>query len=117
MITIRYNRRALCMGDDIYNGVYEIRLPDDAALKDLVSVMMHGGNGNGWPLPQNHGGWVIHTNAGVIAHVSPDQKSVQYCDGDGSTGLAGSGIEWAFGEYEGEDPERTALRCRTVFGS
>ena len=48
MIIVRYNRRALCAGDDVYNGVYKIEMPDDAALRDLVDVVLHGGKGNTW---------------------------------------------------------------------
>ena len=47
-MTILYNRRALCMGDDVFNGVYRIRMPDDATLGDLVGILLRGGNGNGW---------------------------------------------------------------------
>ena len=42
---IKFNRRSICMGDDVMNGIYIIDLPDDAAVADLVDVALHGGFG------------------------------------------------------------------------
>ena len=115
MIRIKYNRRALCMGDDIYNGVYIIELPDDAVLKDLIEALLHGGNGNDWPIPHNHDGWLIYANIGYIAHVSADLKHVDYCDGAGNTRLSVFGIQWVFGEYVGMSQADTAFKCKRLF--
>ena len=115
MIMIRYNRRSLCAGDDIYNGIYDLEMPDDAMLKALIEVILHGGNGNDWPVPMNHDGWLIYSNIGGIAHVSGDKKHIEYCNEDEDTGLLSLGIEWVFGEYEGGDPEDTAFHCKCIF--
>ena len=114
MLTIRYNRRALCAGDDIQNGIYDIALPEDAVLRDLIGVLLRGGNGNGWPIPHNHDGWLIFSNIGALAHVSGDLKRVEYC-ADAGAKLAALGLRWVFGEYEGEDPKKTAFTCRSLF--
>jgi hypothetical protein len=112
---IRYNRRSLCAGDDVYNGIYDIEMPDDAVLKDLIEILIYGGNGNDWPLAHNHDGWLICSDIGGIAHISGDLKEVQYCDADRDTGLSVLGISWVFGEYEGADPDDTRRRCRYLF--
>ena len=38
MITIKYGRRPVCMGDDASNGIYTIEMPDEALLGDLMGV-------------------------------------------------------------------------------
>ena len=38
MITIKYGRRPVCMGDDASNGIYTIEMPDEALLGDLIGV-------------------------------------------------------------------------------
>ena len=115
MIVIRYNRRSLCAGDDIYNGIYELEMPDEAVLKDLTEVLLHGGNGNDWPVPMNHDGWLICSNIGDIAHVSGDKKQITYCDTDEDAKLSKLGIKWVFAEYEDVNPEDTAFHCWCLF--
>ena len=115
-IRIRFNRRALCAGDDVNNGIYDIQMPEYAMLSDLIEVLLHGGNGCDWPIPWDHDGWLIYSNIGNIAHVSGDLKRVEYCGVQGSAELSGLGIEWVFGEYEGADPEETTFTCRCMFG-
>ena len=115
MKIVRYNRRALCAGDDVYNGVYEIEMPDDAVLGDLIDAVLHGGCGNTWPIVQNHDGWLLHSNAGNIAYVSGDKKFVTYIRGKEDSRLSDMGIKWIFGEFKGADPGDTALHCRSVF--
>lgn len=115
MIIVRYNRRALCAGDDVYNGVYKIEMPDYAVLRDLVDVVLHGGKGNTWPLVHNHDGWLLHSNAGNIAYVSGDLKLVTYIRENEDSRLSALGIKWIFGEFKGADPGDTALSCRSVF--
>ena len=112
MLIIKYNRRALCAGDDVDNGVYKIEMPDNATLGDLIEILLRGGNGNGWPIPMNHDGWDIYSNIGKIADVSPDQKHIEYCDEDGSSMLSSLGIKWVFGEYDGDTPDAKTLEWR-----
>ena len=112
MIRIKFHRRALCAGDDVYNGVYTIEMPDDAVLGDLMYVLRYGGNGNSWPLQWNHDGWDIYSNTGIIASVSNDLKHVEYYGEDANTLLSGSGIKWVFGEYKGDIPDNTTLKWR-----
>ena len=45
MLIVKYNRRALCAGDDVNNGVYKIEMPDNATLGDLIEILLRGGNG------------------------------------------------------------------------
>lgn len=45
MIEIKFGRRSVSMGDDVYNGIYTIELPDEATLGDLMKVVLYGGKG------------------------------------------------------------------------
>ena len=45
MIEISFNRQSVCMGDDIDNAVYMMSFPEDAELRDLMRVIVRGGNG------------------------------------------------------------------------
>ncbi len=112
MLIIKFNRRALCAGDDVNNGVYMINMPDNATLGDLIEILLRGGNGNDWPIPCNHDGWDFYSNIGKVADVSPDKKHIEYFDGDGSSLLSVLGIEWVFGEYEGDIPDTTTLKWK-----
>ncbi|MBQ3379398.1 MAG: hypothetical protein IJG50_05990 [Clostridia bacterium] len=106
---IKYNRRSLCMGDDVDNGVYKIQMSDDATLGDLVFILLNGGNGNDWPIPQTSEiGWVIYSNIGRIADVSCDQKQIDYCTSD-KTKLSELGIKWVFGERTNNTADASAL--------
>ena len=104
-LLIRFHRRAMCMGDDVDNGIYKIQLPGDATLGDLMKTVLYGGNGNDWPCPQNHDGWTIWSNNGPVADVSGDKKNIRYYGPDGSAPLSTLGITWVFGEFMGCDPE------------
>ena len=115
MIIIRYNRRPLCAGDDAKNGIYDIEMPDDATLGDFMDVVLHGGNGNDWPIPWGYHGWIIYSNIVKIADVSSDFSRVEYCVGDENQKLSDIGIEWVFGEYEGTDQDDTAFKCKSLF--
>ena len=77
MITITFNRDSVSMGDDAGSGEYTIEMPDNATLGDLIDVIMHGGNGNDWPIPYTGANsfWVIRSDVGALADV--------YTDGDG----------------------------------
>ena len=74
MIRISFRRKSVCMGDDAMNGKYTIEMPDDALLRDLMHVALHGGNGNDWPSPytgaDSH--WIIESDIGNLAHIYTD---------------------------------------------
>ena len=111
-MTILYNRRAMSMGDDVYNGVYRIQLSDHAALGDLVGILLRGGNGNDWPIPQTSGiGWTVWSNIGRIAEVSADKKRVN-CHFSENASVSALGIEWVFGARADEEPSVSALARR-----
>ena len=108
-IVIRYNRRSLCMGDDAGNGIYDIEMPYDATLKDLVGVLLQGGNGNDWPVPQTSSiGWVLFSNVGKIADVSADKQTIG-CHVDENSKLSALDIRWIFAGREGEAPDLADL--------
>ncbi len=108
-MTILYNRRALCMGDDVYNGIYRLRMSEDATLGDLVGVLLRGGNGNDWPIPQTSEiGWTVYSNIGRIADVSADKKRVDYHISE-NAGVSGLGVEWVFGARADETPTASEL--------
>ena len=92
------------MGDDAYNGAYEIKMPDVATLSDLIDVIMHGGNGNDWPIPYTGANsyWVIKSNIGKIADIYTDSMGEWHVDFvlDEYTQLSKLGIEWVFGDRE-----------------
>lgn len=103
---IQYNRQALSMGDDVYNGIYKITMPEDATLGDLIEVLLRGGNGNDWPIPMTSViGWAVYENIGKVADVSADKKRIVYCIADAQTKLLELGIEWVFGERETSTPD------------
>ena len=84
-------------------------MPDEATLGDLVGILLHGGNGNNWPIPQTSViGWEIYSNIGRIANVSADKKKVDYCIPE-KTRLSGFGIKWVFGERTNENPNISDL--------
>ena len=76
MIRISFRRKSVCMGDDALNGEYQIEMPDDTLLRDLMHVALHGGNGNDWPIPytgaDSH--WIIESNIGNLAHIYTDNE-------------------------------------------
>lgn len=106
---IKYNRRALCMGDDAYNRIYRIEMPDDAALEDLIAVLLRGGNGNDWPIPQTSViGWTIYSDVGVLADVSADKKRLRFRFPK-ETRLSALGLRWVFGARSDESPDASEL--------
>ena len=82
MIRISFRRKGVCMGDDALNGEYRIEMPDDALLRDLMHVTLHGGNGNDWPIPytgaDSH--WIIESNIGNLAHIYTDNEGKWHTD-------------------------------------
>ena len=74
MITIEFRRESVCMGDDINNGVYTIKISEDSKLEDLMEVVLHGGNGNDRHLPYTGANsiWIIESNIGNLAKIYTD---------------------------------------------
>ncbi|MBP5607205.1 MAG: hypothetical protein J6X66_02910 [Lachnospiraceae bacterium] len=103
MITIRFGRRSLSMGDDVNNGIYTIEIPDDATLGELIGVIMNGGNGNTWPIPSTSTCWNLYSNIGRIADIIPDKKQIDYINRDEGEPLSSLGIKWIFGGHEEKD--------------
>ena len=103
MITIRFGRRSVSMGDDANNGIYTIEMPDEATLGDLMRVILHGGNGNTWPVPGTSTCWNIYSNIGKIADVIPDEKQIDYINKDESEQLSSLGIKWIYCGHEEPD--------------
>ena len=103
MITIRFGRRSVCMGDDVNNGIYTIEMPDEATLGDLMSVVLHGGNGNTWPVPNTSTCWNVYSNIGRIADIIPEKDQIDYAGRDKSDPLSSLGIEWIYGCHEEYD--------------
>ena len=102
MIRISFRRKSVCMGDDAMNGEYQIEMPADALLRDLIYVALHGGHGNDWPIPytgaDSH--WVIESNIGNLAHIYTDNEGewhTEYFDIAENTRLSELGITSIFG--------------------
>lgn len=102
MITIKFRRVSVCMGDDAGNGEYTIKLPDGATLRELLHVILHGGSGNSWPIPYTgaNSNWMIRSNIGCLARIYTDNNGEwhigDYCC-DEQTPLKELGITWTFG--------------------
>lgn len=58
------------MGDDVNNNIYQIEMPGDATLGDLMYVVKDGGCGNDWPVTSGFE-WDIYSNIGRSARISP----------------------------------------------
>ncbi len=102
MIKISFRRKSVCMGDDANNGEYHIEMPDDALLRDLMYVALHGGNGNDWPIPYTGADrhWIIESNIGNLAHIYTDKEGewhTEYFGIAGNTRLSELGIVSIFG--------------------
>ena len=91
------------MGDDADNGIYMIEMPDEASLGGLMGVILHGGNGNTWPVSSTSTCWNIYSNTGKIADVIPENDQINYISRDGSEPLSSLGITWVYGGHEEPD--------------
>ena len=105
MKPIIFRRKSVCMGDDVNNGAYTITMPDSSTLDDLMYIVLHGGNGNDWPIPYtgSNSNWVIKTNIGKVADIYTDsigEWHIDYCNISENTKLLTLGIEWIFGDRE-----------------
>lgn len=78
-VIINYNRMPVCMGDDVYNGIYEIKMPREATVDDSMNIVKSGGNGNDWPVTSGSE-WDIYSNIGRIARISPQTEEISYYD-------------------------------------
>lgn len=85
MVTILFRRESVCMGDDVRNGEYTIKLQDSATLGELLSVILYGGSGNDWPIPYTgaNSRWVIQSDIGNLARIFTDSNGkwhiTDYC--------------------------------------
>lgn len=102
-MTVKYNRRSICMGDDAGNGIYKIEMPQDATVGDLVGVALHGGNGNTWPIPSTDYCWLVYSNIGGLAKVC-ENKVVSYLV-DAEAKLSSLEIKWIYADAEDEHHE------------
>jgi len=108
MGTLTFRRESVCMGDDTDNGEYIIEMPDTATVGDLMHVILHGGNGNGRPIPYTGANsfWVIKSNIGNLADIFTDTEGewhIAYLACKENTPLDSLGITWTFGD-RGLDP-------------
>ena len=102
MISLTFGRRSVCMGDDAGAGTYDVTLPDDATLGDLMRTALRGGNGNGWPIPYTgaNSRWVIRSNIGDLGTICTDDAGIWHITYKLSEAspLDRLGIEWIFGD-------------------
>lgn len=102
MIKISFSRESVCMGDDVGNGDYTIELDDSATLGELLSVILHGGKGNDWPIPSTgpNSNWMIQSNIGILARIFTDSNRkwhiTDHCC-DEHTLLKELNITWTYG--------------------
>ncbi|MBQ9818029.1 MAG: hypothetical protein IJM59_11290 [Proteobacteria bacterium] len=72
---VRYSRESMCMGDDVYAGIYELDIPEQTTIRQLVDILYEGGYGNTWPVPirfYHDSYWIIQTNIGAVAIIICD---------------------------------------------
>ncbi len=91
------------MGDDAMNGEYKIGMPDAATLGDLMNVILHGGNGNDWPIPYTGANsfWRIQSNIGDLADIYTDKEGewhIRYLAHTEETPLKDLGVTRTFGD-------------------
>ncbi len=108
MVTLSFRRKSVCMGDDAGSGEYTVEMPDTATLGDLMQVILHGGNGNGRPIPYTGADsfWVVKSNIGNLADIYTDKDGewhIAYPAYADNTPLKPLGIAWIFGDH-GLDP-------------
>ena len=108
MISLSFRRKSVSMGDDAGNGEYTIEMPDTASLGDLINVILHGGNGNDWPIPYTGANsfWVIRSNIGDLADIYTDTEGewhIAYLAFGESAPLKSLGLTWIYGD-RGPDP-------------
>ena len=111
MTTLTFRRKSVCMGDDAGNGEYTIEMPEDATLGDLMHVILHGGNGNDWPIPYTGANsfWLIKSNVGNLADIFTDTTGkwqISYFSYPEATPLEGLGVTWTFGDNEAGAKDR-----------
>ena len=94
-IIIKYNREAVCMGDDVDNNIYTIKMPSKSTLGDLMKTIRYGGNGNEWPITNGYE-WDIYTNIGKLSRISPQIEKITYYDKDKDILLSTLGISWVY---------------------
>ena len=92
---IKFNREPVCMGDDVYNDIYQIEMPTDATLGDLMDVVRYGGNGNDWHITSGYE-WDVYTNIGKLARISPQTEKVTYYDKNKDIQLSELDIKWVY---------------------
>jgi len=121
MITITFHRKSVCMGDDAGNGEYTIQMPDTATLGDLMKVILHGGNGNDWPIPYTGASsfWVIKSNLGNLADIFTNQEGewqTAYSSYAEKTPLRSLGITWIFSDRAEKGPDYNSYKRTCMTG-
>lgn len=94
-IVIKFNREAVCMGDDVNNNIYQIGMPGDATLGDLMYVVKEGGCGNDWPVTSGFE-WDIYSNIGRIARIPRRTEEIVYYDNNKDMQLSSLDIQWVY---------------------
>ena len=102
-MTIKFNRRSVCMGDDVMNGIYKIEMQSDATVGELVYVTLHGGNGNTWPIPSTDYCWIVYSNIGLLARVCNNSAESYFIAPD--TKLSDLSIRWVYADAEDDHHE------------
>ena len=102
MLSIEFNRESVCMGDDVNAGTYIMEFSKDSKIKDLMQAILHGGNGNTWPVTRVAAwreDWKIRTDAGLLAESHAKfggNWKIQYKDFGEELLLRDTGIEWTY---------------------
>ncbi|MDO4459699.1 MAG: hypothetical protein Q4C42_06415 [Clostridia bacterium] len=103
MITVLFNRRPVCAGDDIENSIYKIWLEDDSGLGELIDAVIFGGKGNTWPVPSSNNDWYVKSNIGELAVIKPNKSAVEYEAADESTPVSELDILWVYATWEKDE--------------
>jgi len=107
-IVIKFNREAVCMGDDVYNDIYEIKMLGDATVYDLMNIIKSGGNGNEWPTPMGFD-WIVYSNIGRLAKIYSNKMKIDFYDIAPKTKLSNLRIEWVYAARETDVIDETRL--------
>ena len=90
------------MGDDVNNNIYQIGMPGDATVYNLMNIIKSGGNGNEWPTPMGFD-WILYSNIGRLAKIYSNKMKIDFYDIAPRTKLSNLGIEWVYAARESDE--------------
>ena len=101
MISIKFSRRSVCMGDDINAGEYILNFNNNANLKDLMEKITNVNIKRSLAFTGSSTNWIIKSNIGDLAKITVDEKYkwvIEYINHNPLDKLSDLKIEYIRGE-------------------